>query len=164
MIELWDDFIGVPRPEGQETRKASLGTLDTVAPEVPELDSDYSLPSADDFEGLGFPTISTVPLVEDNTKSFGIFGLDGAQGYDFNDESFAYYVSNYGVDGINSPVEYAEKTCRPSIMYVSINIADKDYTSSAGDSTTLTFGAHEPNEDIRSLIEDITFAAYPDAD
>ena len=77
MIELWDDFIGVPRPEGQETRKASLGTLDTVAPEFPELDSDYLSPSADDFEGLGFPTISTVPLAEANTKSFGIFGLDG---------------------------------------------------------------------------------------
>ena len=54
-------------------------------------------------------------------------------------------------------------TCRPSIMYVSINIADKTYVPSAGDSTTLTFGAHEPNDFIRSLIEDITFIEMPEA-
>jgi len=52
MVELWDDYIGVPRVEGAETVKAELGTLPT-APDAPTLDDEYADVTPSDFECLG---------------------------------------------------------------------------------------------------------------
>jgi hypothetical protein len=144
MIELWDDFIGVPRVEGQENVMSTLDAELPVAPVPPTISVEYSDPEPADFECLGNPCKASVPIAEDNVKSFGVFGLDGGFGFDYNYESADYFMhtlsdpdaatENFDDDWFGAMM-HSETVCRPKVMYVTISVADKDYVPSTDDET-----------------------------
>lgn len=171
MVELWDDFIGVPRAEGQEMAKTALSKKLPEAPEVPLIDVLYENPTPEDFECLGNKCKSVLPFVEDNQKSFGVYGVDGEAGYDFNYESVRYYIMKKDINeddflmtpklmGAEEALMYAENVCRPKVMYVTISIKDKDYVPGSNDATELSFGLTYPNSDIRDIILDVIADGY----
>jgi len=75
LTEVWDDFIGVPRVVGKEADRAALVGA-PVSPKAPAaIDAKYKIPAAADFACLGSPCSAVLPLADDNTKNFGVFGL-----------------------------------------------------------------------------------------
>lgn len=165
LVEIWDDFIGVPRTEDNMTAKATLGTLGSK-PSPPTFSADHTKPALEDFDCLGNMCSSILPIAEGNTKSFGVYGLLGEGGLDFNEESTNYFNHEKGEFIYHNTAEdYTDALCRPKVFQVLAYVKDGDYVPASDDSIQLTFSNAAQNVEgatTLNLLQGPLASDYPD--